>query len=138
MKKVVATAFPDPLLTGALAFGKAVRAARTTSGMTQADAALVIGISKQTLLDIESGTGTVGLALSLRTAHELGVSLFAVPTEQPPTEVGGFTRVAGDWKSTHYAPRVGNAASSQIACSSKPKEAARLKLTGWKPVALTL
>ena len=81
MKKVVATAFPDPLLTGALAFGKAVRAARTTSGMTQADAALVIGISKQTLLDIESGTGTVGLALSLRTAHELGVSLFAVPSK---------------------------------------------------------
>ena len=64
--------------------------------------------------------------------------LAAMLTEQPPTEVGGFTRVAGDWKSTHYAPRVGNAASSQIACSSKPKEAARLKLTGWKPVALTL
>ena len=67
----------------------------------------------------------------------LHVDLIAM-TEQPPTEVGGFTRVAGDWKSTHYAPRVGNAASSQIACSSKPKEAARLKLTGWKPVALTL
>ena len=46
-------------------------------------------------------------------------------TEQPPTEVGGFTRVAGDWKSTHYAPRVGNAASSQIAWSSKTQRSCK-------------
>lgn len=40
-------------------------------------------------------------------------------TEQPPTEVGRFTRIAEDWKSTHYASRVRDTASSQIAWSSK-------------------
>jgi hypothetical protein len=60
-------------------------------------------------------------------------------TEQPPTEVGGFTRVAEDWKSTHYAPRVENAESSQIAWSSKTRrsrkaEADRLEAGGFNPL----
>ena len=62
-----------------------------------------------------------------------------IDTEQPPTEVGGFTRVAGDWKSTHYAPRVGNAVASQIAWSSKTQrsckaEADRLEAGGFNLV----
>lgn len=60
-------------------------------------------------------------------------------TEQPPTEVGGFTRVAENSKSTHYAPRVENDESSQIAWSSKTQrsckaEADRLEAGGFNLV----
>ena len=60
-------------------------------------------------------------------------------TEEPPTEVGGFTRVAENSKSTHYAPRVENAESSQIAWSSKTQrsrkaEADRMEAGGFNPL----
>jgi len=45
------------------------------------DAAAMIGVSKQTLSDLEKATGSVGLAIALRVARELGVGVFAV---QPP------------------------------------------------------
>jgi transcriptional regulator with XRE-family HTH domain len=38
-----------------------------------------LGIAKQTLQDLERGTGTVGLAIALRVAAELGVTLFTAP-----------------------------------------------------------
>lgn len=45
------------------------------------DAAAMMGVSKQTLGDLEKATGSVGLAIALRVARELGVGVFAV---QPP------------------------------------------------------
>ena len=79
MKKVVAKPFPAPLLTSPSDFGLAVRAARTSVNLTMADAALAIGIARQTLQDIEKGVGTVGIGLCLKVAQQLGVSLFCAP-----------------------------------------------------------
>ena len=80
MRRVVPTHFPsDPLLKDAATFGAAIRAARTGAGMTLADAAMTLGISKQTLSDLEKATASVGLATALKVAHELGVAVFASP-----------------------------------------------------------
>lgn len=79
MRRVVATPFPaDPLVTDAKRFGFAVRAARTAAGLTLADAAQLVGVSKQTLGDLETAKSSVGLATALQVARELGVVIFAV------------------------------------------------------------
>jgi len=80
-KKVVATNFPDPYIVDVIAFGAAVRAARTSTSMTIFEASLCLGVSKQTIQDLELGTGTVGLGLALKIAHGLGVSVFAIPSK---------------------------------------------------------
>ncbi len=65
------------------AFGQAIRAARTSAGMTLVDAAAALGVSKQTLGDLERATGSVGLTIALRVARALGVGVFAVqPAER--------------------------------------------------------
>ncbi|MES2530074.1 MAG: helix-turn-helix transcriptional regulator [Pseudomonadota bacterium] len=77
---MIPTARPaDPLVADAAAFGAAVRAARTGSGMSLADAALLLGIGKQTLSDLETARASVGLATALKVGRELGVAVFAVP-----------------------------------------------------------
>lgn len=79
-RRVVVIDFPaDPLVTSAVVFGTAVRAARTASGLSLEQAALLVGVAKQTLQDLELGTASVGLELALRVARELGVAVFAVP-----------------------------------------------------------
>jgi transcriptional regulator with XRE-family HTH domain len=83
MKRVVATPFPsNPTIADPLALGTMIRAARTASGMTLADAALTVGVSKQTLSDLETAKASVGLAIALKVAKELGVAVFAVPAAQ--------------------------------------------------------
>lgn len=83
MRRVIATRPPgDPVVTDAAAFGAAIRAARTGTGMTLADAALTLGVSKQTLSDLETAKASVGLAIALRVARELGVAVFAVPSNE--------------------------------------------------------
>jgi DNA-binding XRE family transcriptional regulator len=53
--------------------------------MTLLDAALTMGVSKQTLADLETAKASVGLATALKVAKELGVAVFAVPsTEREP------------------------------------------------------
>lgn len=80
MRRVVPTQFPtDPLVKDAASFGAAIRAARTAAGMTLADAATTLGISKQTLSDLEKATASVGLSIALKVARELGVAVFAAP-----------------------------------------------------------
>jgi len=81
-RRVVPTPFPTPFVTTPTQFGQAVRAARTASGMTLADAALALGVAKQTLQSLERGTASVGLATALRIAHALGVAVLAVPGSQ--------------------------------------------------------
>lgn len=77
MKRVVPSPIPsDPWVPDPEAFGRAIRAARTASGMTLVDAAATMGISKQTLGDLEKATGSVGLSIALRVARELGVGVF--------------------------------------------------------------
>ena len=79
MKRVVPVPPPfDPWMPDPVAFGHAIRAARTAAGLTLADTAAATGVSKQTLSDLEKATGSVGLAIALRVARELGVGVFAV------------------------------------------------------------
>lgn len=79
MKRVKPTPAPtDPWIKDPIAFGQAIRAARTGAGMTLVEAAATMGVSKQTLSDLEKATGSVGLATALRIARELGVGIFAV------------------------------------------------------------
>ncbi|MCW7541080.1 helix-turn-helix domain-containing protein [Aquabacterium sp. A7-Y] len=83
MRRVTPTPRPaDPLVSDAVAFGVAVRAARTASGLTLADAAAALGIAKQTLSDLETARASVGLATALKAARELGVTIFAVPSSE--------------------------------------------------------
>ena len=52
------------------------------AGFTLASsAAQALGISKQTLSDLELGTGTVTLALAFQALNALGVSVFVVPAQ---------------------------------------------------------
>ena len=81
MRNVVPTPFPsEPLVADSVAFGRAIRAARTSAGMTLTDAAVTLGVSKQTLADLETAKASVGLGIALRVARELGVAVFVAPS----------------------------------------------------------
>ncbi len=83
MRRVVNLPFPaDPLVQDAAAFGAAVRAARTYIGMTLADAALMVGVSKQTFADLETAKASVGLATALKIAREFGMGVFVAAPEK--------------------------------------------------------
>ena len=80
MRTVTPKPFPTDLeLRTPKQLGIAVRAARTQAGLTLADAALTLGVAKQTLSDLELGKPSVGLGLALEIAAGLGVALFMVP-----------------------------------------------------------
>src|SRR5579871_1245039 len=83
MKTVKRVDFPAQLqMSSAKELGIAVRSARTGAGFTLADAAQALGISKQTLSDLELGTGTVTLELAFRALNSLGVSVFVTPARE--------------------------------------------------------
>ncbi len=82
MKKVIPTLFPlDPEVLSPSHLGGAIKAARTATKMTLVEAALSLGIAKQTLADVERGKPTVGLGVALTCARELGVTLYVIPSE---------------------------------------------------------
>lgn len=81
MKKVIPTAFPlDPEVLSPSHLGAAIKAARTATKMTLIEAALSLGIAKQTLADLERGKPTVSLGIALTCARELGVTIYVVPS----------------------------------------------------------
>lgn len=83
MRRVVPTPFPQtPEVIEPADLGRAVRASRTQTGMTLEQAALALGVSKQTLQDLEKGNAGVSLGLALKIAQGLGVAVFAVPPKQ--------------------------------------------------------
>ncbi len=80
MKRVVAQRFPtNPCLQTPADLGTALRAARTTAGLSLDEAALGLGISKKTLLNLEQGAPSVGIGTALHAAAQLGVALFMLP-----------------------------------------------------------
>lgn len=82
MRRVLPLNFPkDPLIAQATDLGAYVRAARTQSGLTLEEAALSIGVSRQTMVNIEKNSGSVSFAVILQAARALGVVLFAQPAE---------------------------------------------------------
>ncbi len=52
-----------------------VREHRNQQGMTQADLAVTVGVSRQTVISIESGRYLPSLALAFRIARQFGVPL---------------------------------------------------------------
>jgi DNA-binding XRE family transcriptional regulator len=83
MKQVKPTPYPaNPVLLDAKILGNAVRAARTEAGMTLADAALSIGVAKQTLSNLETGKPGVGLGLTLKIVQALGLGLVVLQRHQ--------------------------------------------------------
>ncbi len=85
MRKISNTAFPDSLLADARALGALVRAVRTGSGLTLEEAALSVNVAKQTLQNLEKGTGTVSLALAFKVMNGLGIRLsWQAPQDDTP------------------------------------------------------
>ena len=83
MKRVVPTSFPsDPFLDSPMTLGSAIRSARTQAGIRLEDAAMTLGVSLQTLVDIEAGKPGVSIGKILQVANGLGVSLFVIPQSQ--------------------------------------------------------
>ncbi len=83
MRRVKPQDFPaDPLVGDAQALAHFIRAARTQSGITLEEAALVTGIAKSTMQKLENDPSTVSLAIAIEVARQLGVTVFAVPAEQ--------------------------------------------------------
>ena len=83
MKRVKSTSPPpDLLVSDSQAFGASIRAARCAANMTLADAALLLGVARQTLTNLETAKSSVSLDTALRAAREFGVSILAVPGGQ--------------------------------------------------------
>jgi transcriptional regulator with XRE-family HTH domain len=83
MRRVVPTPFPaDPAVVDPAAFGALIRAARTHSGISLSDAAARLGVSKQTMFDLEKATASVGLSIALRAARVLGLTMLALPSAE--------------------------------------------------------
>ncbi len=73
---------PDLIVSDSKAFGASIRAARRAANMTLADAALLLGVARQTLTNLETAKSSVSLDTALRAAREFGVSILAVPGGQ--------------------------------------------------------
>ncbi len=83
MKRVKPTAPPaDLFVPDSKAFGASIRSARSCANMTLAEAALLLGVARQTLTNLETAKSSVSLETALRAAREFGVSLLAIPGGQ--------------------------------------------------------
>lgn len=72
----------DFLVPDSKALGAAIRAARCAAGMTLTEAALLLGVARQTLINLETAKSAVSVDTALRAAREFGVSILAVPGGQ--------------------------------------------------------
>lgn len=76
MRTLSVTPFPDhPTVDCPEDLGRLVRAVRTAAGMTLEETALTVQVAKQTLQNLENGTGTVSLALAFKVLTGLGIRL---------------------------------------------------------------
>ena len=69
------------MIEDAVAVGAAGWAGRAGARLAVVEAAEALGMSRQTLINIETGQGGVSLSTVLKAARALGVSLFAVPSQ---------------------------------------------------------
>jgi len=76
MRTLTATPFPaNPDVASPEDMGKLIRAVRTAAGMTLEETALTVQVAKQTLQNLENGTGTVSMALAFKVLTGLGITL---------------------------------------------------------------
>ncbi|MCH2087993.1 MAG: helix-turn-helix domain-containing protein [Pseudoalteromonas sp.] len=79
-KKVKASKSPDLSRTFTPSLlGDVIKAKRTQSNITQTDAALLSGISKQTYINIEQGSADVKVASLMKVVSALGVKISIEP-----------------------------------------------------------
>ncbi len=85
-KKVKASKSPDlsRAFTPSL-LGDVIKAKRTQSNITQTDAALLSGISKQTYINIEQGSADVKVASLMKVVSALGVKISIEPWQSDST-----------------------------------------------------
>lgn len=82
MKRVVSKPFPTrPEVRDPADIGRAIAAARSQSGMSQAEAALFCGVSKQTFASIEQGRPGSAIGTVLRVAQQFGVAVLVAPRQ---------------------------------------------------------
>ncbi|WP_417067057.1 helix-turn-helix domain-containing protein [Niveibacterium terrae] len=97
MRRVLPLPFPtESLVTSAKDLGQAIRAARTGSGLTIEDAALLVGVAKQTLSDVEQGKPTVAFGTVIKLATALGVSLFMAEKKNQERVRRGLTELVDE------------------------------------------
>ena len=85
-RTITPTPLPDKATIDSVAeFGAYIRSLRTQQGLRIDDAAALCGVSVSLLSALENGTSrSVGLEKALRVAHQLGLSLVAVPRSELP------------------------------------------------------
>ena len=86
----------DLLVPDGKAFGASIRAARSAANMTLAEAALLLGVARQTLTNLETAKSSVSLETALRAAREFGVSIWAVPGGQREKVRRALSTLASD------------------------------------------
>ncbi len=87
-RTITPTPLPEkPTITTAGEFGSFIRSMRTHQGLRIDDAASLCGVSVALLSALENGKPrAVGLDKALQIAHQLGLSILAIPrTELPKT-----------------------------------------------------
>lgn len=75
-KKIMETPAPD--LSGDISLkeiGQCIRHVRTSNGMTITDAALMLGMSNTTVINIEKGTEKISVKNLFKAIHAFGISL---------------------------------------------------------------
>ena len=78
-------------------FGSAVRGARKSAALTQAEAAALCGVSTPFLSHLENGKPTAQLGKALHVAIQLGLR-FALSSQQQPSSLSA--QLAGDDKTS--------------------------------------
>ncbi|MCA3902629.1 MULTISPECIES: helix-turn-helix domain-containing protein [Vibrionaceae] len=81
-------AIPSPDLSQAFTptlLGEVVRAKRTQSKVTQQDAALLCGVSKQTYIKIEQGSSDIKLTSLMKVISALGIKISILPWQDSGT-----------------------------------------------------
>ena len=79
MNRVKQVTFPtDPFVSEVSVLAQAIKSARTQSGLSLVDAAMLCNVALQTLVDIEAGSHGVSIGKLLQVGDALGVSLFTV------------------------------------------------------------
>src|SRR5260370_33688108 len=108
-----------------------LRRSRVARGLSQTALARQAGISRQALSAIESGTYQPGVAVALKLAHELGVTVEGLFGK----EEAQLERLAASWAGTRAPARASAAGTQRVALArvggrlvAGPQAAAALKL----------
>lgn len=72
------------IATNANQIGALVRSARRSNGMSQADLATLIGVTRQWVITFESGSPTSQVGLAIKALQAVGLAVDIVESENDP------------------------------------------------------